>query len=83
MIKANFIVDPDDLKKVVVPKPVAVRFIDTSKINFLGETGLKMASAGFRFLVTEELAKKLIEDNVAIVTTSPREILPLECQDEY
>ena len=41
MINANFIVDPDDLKKVIISDPVSIRFIDPSRINFLGETGME------------------------------------------
>ena len=66
MIEANFIVDPDDLKKVIVPQAIAITFIDISKIDFLGETGMKMAAAGFRFFVTKKLAEKLIQQNIAI-----------------
>ena len=66
MIEANFIVDPDDLKKVIVPHPIVITFIDISKITFLGETGMKMAAAGFRFLVTKKLAEKLIKQKIAI-----------------
>ena len=53
LIEANFIVDPNDLKKVVVPDAITIKFIDISRINFLGETGKKMALAGFKFLVTK------------------------------
>ena len=66
MIKANFIVDPNELKKVIVPESIGIKFIDISKIDFLGETGLKMAKAGFRFLVTKQLAEKLIKSKIAI-----------------
>jgi len=68
MIEANFIVDPNDLKKVIVPQPIAITFIDISKIDFLGETGMKMARAGFRFFVTKKLAEKLIKENIAKVS---------------
>ena len=67
MIDANFIVDPDELKKVIILNPVTIKFIDISKIDFLGETGLKMASAGFKFIVTRKLADKLIKEKIAII----------------
>ena len=66
MIEANFIVDPNDLKKVVVPDAITIKFIDISRINFLGETGKKMALTGFKFLVTKKLAEKLIKDKIAV-----------------
>jgi hypothetical protein len=69
MINANFIVDPDDLKKVIISDPVSIRFIDPSRINFLGETGMKMAYAGFKFIVTKTMAKDLIENNIAVKIT--------------
>ena len=67
MIEANFIVDPEELKKVIISNPVTIKFIDISKIDFLGETGLKMASAGFKFIVTQKLAEKLIKEKIAII----------------
>ena len=67
MIKADFIVDPKYLKKVVVKDPVAIKFVDISNIKFLGETGKKMALAGFRFFVTKNLADKLVENKEAII----------------
>ena len=69
MINANFIVDPNDLKKVVVPDAITIKFIDISRINFLGETGKKMALAGFKFLVTKKLAEKLIKDKIAVLAS--------------
>jgi len=63
MIEANFIIDPDELKKVIIPNPVPIKFIDISKIDFLG---LKMAASGFKFIVTRKLAEKLIKDKIAI-----------------
>ena len=61
MIEANFIIDPDELKKVIIPNPT--KFIDIAKIDFLG---LKMAASGFKFIVTRKLAEKLIKDKIAI-----------------
>jgi len=72
MLEANFIVDPEDLKKVIVPHPVAITFIDISKIKFLGETGMKMAAAGFRFFVTKKLAEELIKENIAIARATTK-----------
>ena len=66
MIEANFIVDPAELKKVIILNPVTIKFIDISKIDFLGETGLKMAASGFKFIVTQKLAEKLIKEKIAI-----------------
>ena len=63
MIEANFIIDPDELKKVIIPNPVPIKFIDISKIDFLG---LKMAASGFKFIVTQKLAEKLIKEKIAI-----------------
>ena len=63
MIEANFIIDPDELKKVIIPNPVPIKFIDISKIDFLG---LKMAASGFKFIVTRKLAEKLIKEKIAI-----------------
>ena len=67
MINADFIVDPQDLKKVIVKNPVTIKFVDISNITFLGETGKKMALAGFKFFVTKKLADKLVENKEAIV----------------
>ncbi len=66
MITANFIVDPEHLKRVHVPHPVSIMFIDLTKVDFLGETGKTMALEGFRFLVTSELAHKLLDNGSAI-----------------
>ena len=65
-IKADFIVDPEYLKKVKVEDPVAVKIINISNITFLGETGKKMAEAGFKFFFTRKLAEKLVRDKDAI-----------------
>jgi hypothetical protein len=65
-IKADFIVDPECLKKVKVEDPVAVKIINISNITFLGDTGKKMAKAGFTFLITRKLAEKLVKDKDAI-----------------
>jgi len=65
-IKADFIVDPEYLKKVKVEDAVAVKIINISNITFLGETGKKMAEAGFKFLITRKLAEKLVKDKDAI-----------------
>jgi len=66
MINANFMVDQEDLKKVKISEPTVIKFINTSNINFLGETGMKMASAGFKFIVTKKLAEELIKDKIAV-----------------
>ena len=80
MLQANFIIDPQDLKKVVVPQPIVIKFINPSKIDFLGETGMKMAKAGFRFFITKPIAEQLIKDNIAIEDNEPNrtEIYPLD-----
>ena len=67
MIEAEFIVDPEYLKKVIVKDPIPIKFIDISNVKFLGETGKKMALSGFTFFVTKELANKLIENKEAIL----------------
>lgn len=67
IVIANFIVAPDDLRKVYVPQPVAIQFVDLTLVDFLGETGVQMAEAGFKFLVTQKLAQKLIKDGSAII----------------
>jgi hypothetical protein len=67
MIKADFIVDSEYLKKVIIKDPVAIKFIDISNIKFLGETGKKMALAGFKFFVTKKLADKLVQNKEAVL----------------
>ena len=54
--------DPEYLKKVKVEDPVAVKIINVSNITFLGETGKKMAEAGFKFLISRKLAERLVRD---------------------
>lgn len=67
MIEAEFIVDPEHLKKVFVKDSIPIKFTDISNITFLGETGKKMALAGFTFLVTKNLADKLIKNKEAVI----------------
>ena len=67
MIKADFIVDPEYLKKVIIKDQVAIKFVDISNIKFLGETGKKMALAGFKFFVTKKLADKLVQNKEAVL----------------
>lgn len=67
MIEADFIVDPEYLKKVIVKNPVYIKFIDISNVKFLGDTGKKMALEGYKFIVTKDLANKLIENKDAVI----------------
>lgn len=62
----DFIVDPEELKQVKILQPIVIKFIDISNVNFLGETGKRMALAGFKFIVTEKLAEQLIKNKCAI-----------------
>ena len=62
----DFIIDPEELKKVEILQPIVIKFIDISKIDFLGETGKRMALAGFKFIVTEKFAEPLIKNKYAI-----------------
>jgi hypothetical protein len=67
IINANFIVHPDDLRRVRVERPTLVRFVESKvdAVGFLGETGKAMASAGFRFIVTKVVADRLVREGVA------------------
>jgi hypothetical protein len=66
MIVADFIVDPNHLKRVHVPCPVPIKFVDLTNVDFLGETGRRMALAGFRFFVSAPLARKLLSNGSAV-----------------
>ena len=72
---SNFIVDPEHLKNVIVEDPVAIKFVNISNVTFLGETGKKMAKAGFKFIVTRKLAEELIKNKEAIYIYKPNGIL--------
>ena len=63
---ADFIVDPEELKRVKIIDPVIIQFIDISNINFLGGTGILMTKTGFKFIITKNLAEQLIENKSAI-----------------
>jgi hypothetical protein len=67
-ICADFVVVPSELRRVLVPDPVVVRFRPEAveSLSFLGKTGKQMAAAGFRFKLTSALAAELVLQNQAV-----------------
>ena len=70
LVCLEFMVDPDALKdRAFVPDPVRVVVTDPSSIfitGILGESGRKLVAAGIVFIMTRQLAEKLISRGVAV-----------------
>ena len=75
VVHADFVVSAEEIARVVVDDPVRVRFVDVSEVGFLGETGRKMALAGFTFVVTKGLAEALYANRQAVYASEARERL--------
>jgi hypothetical protein len=72
-IELDFMVDPQQLAtKATVVDPVMIIFINMDNPNdnslsskLLGESGKRMAAAGFHFAVTKKIASELISNGEA------------------
>jgi hypothetical protein len=61
-VRLDFMVHPDDLQnRAYIEDPVLVKIINPEEFKLLGESGKRMAELGFRFILTQKLAKTLNE----------------------
>lgn len=71
-VELNFMVVPEKLKELAyVNDPIKIKITDPDSIfitGILGESGRKLIMAGIDFWFTRELAYKLIENKVAILS---------------
>lgn len=71
-VSLSFMVAPEQLAtRAYVPDGVRCKVINLDKMRerkLFGDSGLRMAAAGFNFIFTRELAEQLLSDQVVETT---------------